>query len=230
MLELCRITTIFFDLDHTLWDFEKNSEMTFAQIFDEENISLRLTDFISAYNPINHDCWRLYRNNQITHDELRDLRLVRTFEELDYDYSPKLLAAVNKKYIDYLSQFTHLFKDTFSLLDYLAGRYELHIITNGFDAVQRLKIERSKLSRYFHHIITAEKAGHKKPSPHIFKYALEVASKTATESLMVGDSLEADIQGALAVGMKAIHFNSHDEALHDECPIVDSLQALQQLL
>ena len=230
MLELCRITTIFFDLDHTLWDFEKNSELTFAQIFDEENISLRLTDFISAYNPINHDCWRLYRNNQITHDELRDLRLVRTFEELDYDYSPKLLAAVNKKYIDYLSQFTHLFKDTFSLLDYLAGRYELHIITNGFDAVQRLKIERSKLSLYFHHIITAEKAGHKKPSPHIFKYALDVASKTASESLMVGDSLEADIQGALAVGMQAIHFNSHDEALHDECPIVDSLQALQQLL
>ena len=230
MLEQSRITTIFFDLDHTIWDFEKNSEMTFAQIFDEENISLRLTDFISAYNPINHDCWRLYRNNQITHDELRDLRLVRTFEELDYDYSPKLLAVVNKKYIDYLSQFTHLFKDTFSLLDYLAGRYELHIITNGFDAVQRLKIERSKLSRYFHHIITAEKAGHKKPSPHIFKYALEVASKTATESLMVGDSLEADIQGALAVGMQAIHFNSHDEALHDECPIVDSLQALQQLL
>lgn len=230
MLEQSRITTIFFDLDHTLWDFEKNSEMTFAQIFDEENISLRLTDFISAYNPINHDCWRLYRNNQITHDELRDLRLVRTFEELDYDYSPKLLAAVNKKYIDYLSHFTHLFKDTFSLLDYLAGRYELHIITNGFDTVQRLKIERSKLSRYFCHIVTAEKAGHKKPSPHIFKYALDVASKTASESLMVGDSLEADIQGALAVGMQAVHFNSHGEALHNKCPIVDSLQALQQLL
>lgn len=230
MLQKDKITTIFFDLDHTIWDFEKNSEMTFLKIFKEEGIDISLKDFIVTYNPINHECWRLYRNNLITHEQLRVRRLKQTFTQIGYPYSKTLLDSVNEKYIAYLSTFTHLFNGAIPLLDYLKMRYELHIITNGFDAVQYVKIEKSGLAPYFKKIITAEKAGHKKPSPGIFNYALSQTGRQAAESLMIGDSLEADVQGALAIGMQAVHFNSHGESLHQECPIVDSMAALQQLL
>lgn len=224
------ITTIFFDLDHTLWDFEKNSEQTFDKIFKEERLPLVLEEFIPVYSPINHECWRLYRNNSIGHEELRNLRLVRTFEALNFDYSQAQLDAVNEKYITYLSTFTELFEGTFSLLDALSRRYELHIITNGFESVQHHKIKNSGLAPYFKEVITAERAGYKKPSPHIFNYALAQTGKKPKECLMIGDSLEADVQGALAVGMQAIHFNSHHEPPHDQCPIVNSLAELESLM
>lgn len=230
MLEPRKITTIFFDLDHTLWDFEKNSALTFDKIFQEENLPLAVSDFIQVYNPINHDCWRLYRNNQITHDQLRTLRLERTFKKLQYAYTRELLSVVNEKYIHYLGSFTHVFEGTFSLLEALSGHFEMHIITNGFDSVQHHKMKNSGLRPYFKGMVTAQQAGHKKPSPKIFEFALRQAQKKASESLMIGDSLEADVQGALAVGMQAIHFNSHGEPQHHKSTIVNSLDELKSIL
>ena len=230
MLTLDRITTVFFDLDHTLWDFEKNSELTFKKIFHEEKIPLDLEVFIEVYSPINHACWKLYRNNKITHAELRNRRLEKTFEKLKFDYNEHLLETVNTHYMAYLSDFTHLFEGTHQLLKKLSPQYDLHIITNGFDEVQFHKMKNSGLAPYFKEIITAEQAGFKKPSPEIFEYALKKAAKTSGESLMIGDSFEADIQGALGVHMQAIHFNSHNEPLHKACPIVHALPEIETLL
>lgn len=230
MLTLDTITTIFFDLDHTLWDFEKNSELTFKKIFEEEKMPLDLNTFIEVYSPINHECWKLYRNNKITHIELRNRRLEKTFEVLDFEYNKSLLDRVNTNYISYLSDFTHLFEGIHQLLKKLESKYDLHIITNGFNEVQFHKMNNSGLTPYFKEIITAEQAGYKKPSPKIFEYALGKAAKTSSESLMIGDSFEADIQGALGVQMQAIHFNSHNEASHNACPIVHSLPEIESLL
>ena len=122
MLILDTITTIFFDLDHTLWDFEKNSELTFKKIFEEEKIPLDLNAFIEVYSPINHECWKLYRNNKITHIELRNRRLEKTFEILDFEYNKSLLDRVNTNYIGYLSDFTYLFEGTHQLLKKLESK------------------------------------------------------------------------------------------------------------
>jgi putative hydrolase of the HAD superfamily len=230
MLDLSSVTTLFFDLDHTLWDFETNSTFTFKKIFEEENIPIPLQAFIEVYSPINHACWKLYRENKITHIELRNLRLEKTFNALDFDYSERLLSIVNERYIDYLSDFTHLFDGTIELLQKLQKRYEMHIITNGFDSVQYHKMRNSGLQPFFGKVFTAEQVGYKKPSPEIFEYALAQSGKTAAESIMIGDSLEADIQGALNLSMQAIHFNSHGEESHNACPMVHSLQEIEALL
>lgn len=230
MLDLSSVTTLFFDLDHTLWDFETNSTLTFQKIFEEENIPIPLQAFIEVYSPINHACWKLYRENKITHIELRNLRLEKTFEALHFDYSERLLSIVNERYIDYLSDFTHLFDGTIELLQKLQKRYEMHIITNGFDSVQYHKMKNSGLQPFFGKVFTAEQVGYKKPSPEIFEYALAQSGKTAAESIMIGDSLEADIQGALNLSMQAIHFNSHGEENHNACPIVHSLKEIEALL
>ena len=223
------LTDIFFDLDHTLWDFEKNSMLTFDKIFNEQILSIDLEQFIFYYNPINHDYWKKYRENKISQDELRYNRLADTFEQMKFKTTNSQIDQISEAYITYLSSFSHLFEGAIPLLEKLKSNYHLHIITNGFEQVQNLKIKNSGLKTFFDFIFTPEQVGFKKPHPKIFMEALNQTKADPKKALMIGDSLEADILGALTQGMHAIHFNSHQEELHDKCLIVNSLNELNTL-
>ena len=229
MINTHSVTDIFFDLDHTLWDFEKNSGLAFNEIFIELNFPFSLDVFLKLYNPINHAQWKLYRENKITQEDLRFNRLNMTFEKLNYSASIGLIDKISEQYITYLSTFPHLFEGAIELLEALKNRFRLHIITNGFDKVQQFKIENSGIESFFEFVFTAEKVGFKKPHPEIFIQSLKTVNTTAEASIMIGDSFEADILGALNQGMQAIHFNSHNEEVHAKCPIVYSLAELKAL-
>ena len=229
MINTHSVTDIFFDLDHTLWDFEKNSGLAFKEIFIELNFPFSLDVFLKFYNPINHAQWKLYRENKITQEDLRFNRLNKTFEKLNYSASIGLIDKISEQYITYLSTFPHLFEGAIELLEALKSRFRLHIITNGFDKVQQFKIENSGIKSFFEFVFTAEKVGFKKPHPEIFIQSLKTVNTTAEASIMIGDSFEADILGALNQGMQAIHFNSHNEEVHAKCPIVYSLAELKAL-
>ena len=229
MINTHSVTDIFFDLDHTLWDFEKNSGLAFNEIFIELNFPFSLDVFLKLYNPINHTQWKLYRENKITQEDLRFNRLNMTFEKLNYSASIGLIDKISEQYITYLSTFPHLFEGAIELLEALKSRFKLHIITNGFDKVQQFKIENSGIKSFFEFVFTAEKVGFKKPHPEIFIQSLKTVNTTAEASIMIGDSFEADILGALNQGMQAIHFNSHNEEVHAKCPIVYSLAELKAL-
>ena len=230
MINSHKVQHIFFDLDHTLWDFEKNSGATFKSIFEELNFDFSLEVFLDFYNPINHYYWKQYRENMISEVELRYLRLEKTFEAMKVPFTPSLLERVAELYIQQLSTHTELFEDTISVLEYLSSKYTLHIITNGFEHVQQRKLENSGIAHFFKTVLTAEKIGVKKPHPTIFLSAMKTAEVLPEHTMMIGDSLEADIQGALKLGMQAIHFNSHKEAYHEECLIIDQLSDLTNLL
>ena len=225
-----QITDVFFDLDHTLWDFERNSALTFEKIFGELKIDLNLADFLVAYEGINHHYWKLYREDKISQKELRHKRLIKTFQVIDFAFDHNKIDLISDQYISNLSTFSNLFEGAISLLEKLKVKYQLHIITNGFELVQHNKINNSGLSSYFNNIFTSEKVGYKKPHPIIFEYALDQTDALANNSMMIGDSLEADILGALNIGMQAIHFNSHDEPMHDHCPIVQNLDEINLIL
>ena len=229
MINTYSVTDIFFDLDHTLWDFEKNSGLAFNEIFIELNFPFSLDVFLKLYNPINHAQWKLYRENKITQEDLRFNRLNMTFEKLNYSASIGLIDKISEQYITYLSTFPHLFEGAIELLEVLKNRFRLHIITNGFDKVQQFKIENSGIESFFEFVFTAEKVGFKKPHPEIFIQSLKTVNTTAEASIMIGDSFEADILGSLNQGMQAIHFNSHNEEVHAKCPIVYSLAELKAL-
>ena len=224
------ITDLFFDLDHTLWDFEKNSALTFKKIFNELKIEVPLSVFLEKYNPINHAYWKLYREDKITQIELRLKRLEKTFEAIDYEIAGGSINEISHKYIEYLSTFPHLFPEAIIVLSGLQKKYNMHIITNGFEEVQHPKIERSGLMPFFKHIITADEVGVKKPNPIIFEHALKTTNTLPQNALMIGDSLEADILGAIHLGMQAIHFNSHHEPFHEHCLIINKLEELKTLL
>jgi putative hydrolase of the HAD superfamily len=206
-----KIKHVFFDLDHTLWDFERNSNLTFRQLFENHQIPLELTDFLSVYSPINFKYWKLYREEKVTKSALRYGRLKDTFDALKFEISDDLINQLAIDYIDVLPSNNYLFDGTIELLDYLFNRYELHIITNGFEEVQNLKLQKSGIDRYFNKIITSEAVGVKKPNPLVFEYALKLANANANESFMVGDNLEADIIGAMNCGISSIHFNIEKE-------------------
>jgi len=225
------IQHIFFDLDHTLWDFEKNSALTFQQIFIDENMSLSFNDFITIYKPINLRYWKLFRDEKINKKDLRYYRLKETFDALKYVVSDTLIDKIAINYIDFLPNNNHLFDGTVELLAYLKSKYQLHIITNGFEEVQTKKMTSSGLSPYFKQVITSESVHVKKPNPKIFEFALQVSGANAGNSLMIGDSIEADINGALSVGMQAIHCNFENEIITDNNFIsVKSLSELKQYL
>jgi len=221
---------IFFDLDHTLWDFDKNSALTFEKIFKLNNLDIDLDSFLKVYVPINLQYWKLYREEKIDKKSLKFARLNDAFKALDLEVSARIVHKLSDDYITYLSTFNHLFPDTIALLEYLQPKYTLHIITNGFKEVQHGKLNQSHIDHYFQTVTNSEMVGVKKPNPKIFKHALHMAKATAEESLMIGDNLEADIMGALNFGMDAICFNYHKETLASDIIGVDDLSELKMYL
>jgi len=221
---------IFFDLDHTLWDFEKNSAATFELLFDKFNISLDLSQFLEVYVPANMKYWKLYRQGKIAKEELRYRRLSDVFNRCNYRVSDRMIGEMADGYIEYLSSFTHVFDYTKELLDYLVERYPLHILTNGFAEIQSKKLKGAGLEGYFQTVVNAEDVGFKKPDPKIFAFALDKAKAIASESLMIGDDLEADILGAKNCGLDALHFDVENVHRHDHCVIVNCLSEIKQYL
>ncbi len=224
------ITDVFFDLDHTLWDFEKNSALTFDKILLENAISVDLDDFLEVYVPANHAFWKLYREEKITKSQLRYQRLKSVFDKLGLAVSDEMIDHLADEYIAHLSSHEHLFPGTMELLDYLKPNYKLHIITNGFQEIQDKKLRNSKIDGYFEVVVNSEMAGVKKPNPIIFELALNTAKTLPERSLMIGDSLEADIQGAINTGMHALHFNSHGDPHHEICNVIHELSEIKTYL
>lgn len=206
-----KIEHVFFDLDHTLWDFEKNSDLTFNEIFLKHEIKTDLGDFLKVYKPLNIQFWKLYREEKITKTELRYQRLKTAFDTVKYRIGDDLIDALAIDYIECLPGYSHLFEGTFEILEYLNDKYKLHIITNGFEEIQTKKMQSSRILDYFCTIVTSESVGVKKPNPKVFNFALEKANAQNTSSIMIGDSIEADIEGALSVGMQALHANFEKE-------------------
>jgi putative hydrolase of the HAD superfamily len=224
------ITDVFFDLDHTRWDFEKNSTLAFEKIFIDRHPSIKIESFISEYIPINQSCWKLFQYNKITHQELRYNRLKYSFDALDYSITDQEIDFISDQYIDILPEHNHLFDGAFEILDYLKSKYNLHIITNGFAEVQYKKVHNAFLTPYFSTITNSEMAGVKKPNPVIFEYALNLAQAKKETSIMIGDSLDADVQGALDIGLDAIYFGEASAEIHPSIKQVNHLLDLKKYL
>jgi YjjG family noncanonical pyrimidine nucleotidase len=224
------IKHIFFDLDHTLWDFEKNSELTFRMVLQKHKIDVDFDKFIKFYIPINAKYWEMFRKDEISQNQLRHGRLKETFDLIGYQINNELIDLISDDYIDNLPKFNHLFEGTIEILDYLKINYHLHIITNGFEEVQNHKINNSGIATYFQTITNSEKSGAKKPNPIIFNHALELAKATKQNSVMIGDCIEADVKGALDFGMSAIYFNEHQKIVSSDFVQISHLLELKKYL
>lgn len=201
---------IFFDLDHTLWDFETNSKLALNELFEINGLKEKgvrdFNQFYQTYRPINDQFWYLYHNHKVSKEELRLGRFRETLTRFSIQ-DENLVEILAQQYIDISPQKTALFPDTVEVLEYLSSRYDLHIITNGFSEVQRIKITNCGLTDFFKNILISEEIGWQKPQPQIFEHAFKIASTTPHNAVMIGDSLQTDIEGAMNCGMDSVYFN-----------------------
>ncbi len=225
---------IFFDLDHTIWDFDKNAEETLHELYEIYRLNEiglpSATLFIETYTRNNHQLWAEYHTGKITKTELRETRFKRTFLELGVH--PDILpVAFEDDYVKLCPTKTNLFPHAHETLQYLQDRYTLHLISNGFKESSELKIGNTNIGQYFQHIIISEVVGVNKPDKAIFEHALSLANAEKHESLMIGDSLEADVYGALNFGIDAIYFNPFNASKPDDVPVqVTHLKELMLIL
>lgn len=221
------ITDVFFDLDHTLWDFDRNSELAFSRLFKSHQIKLQLSEFIKVYEPINFEYWKLYRENLVTKQELRRGRFREAFLPFGISFSTEELDAMAVTYIDELPKDNYLLEGAIEILEYLNPRYQLHIITNGFAEVQALKLQNSRISHFFNTVTSSEEVGLKKPHPVIFETALDKASVPPHQSIMIGDTFEADILGAEKVGMHTLFYNYRKVIVPNTYSVVNHLNEIK---
>ena len=225
-----QIQHIFFDLDHTLWDFDRNSKLAFERLFHNHAISIDLDAFIKIYEPINFAYWKKYREERVTKQELRRGRFFEAFTPFGIHFSDAELDILATTYIDELPKNNFLFEGVVEVLQYLSKKYILHIITNGFEEVQHLKLQNSGISVYFKTVTTSEEVGLKKPNPVIFQKALEKAVAQPKISLMIGDTFEADILGAEAVGMETLFYNYRKETIPSKYRVVNNILDIKKHL
>ncbi|MBL4625579.1 MAG: YjjG family noncanonical pyrimidine nucleotidase [Flavobacteriales bacterium] len=207
-----KYTTLFFDLDHTLWDFQANSKEALTEIYGIYQLKKKgvssFEEFLNVYYKINDNMWEQYRKGEITKDELRNDRFYKAlivFDLVDRD----LANDIGNYYVKTSPYKTNLFSGCYEIMEKLKAKYALHIITNGFEEVQHIKLRESRLRQYFGEVITSERAGFKKPEIGIFEYSLRLTGAKKEDSLMIGDGIETDIAGARMVGMDQMYFNPH---------------------
>ncbi len=203
---------IFFDLDHTLWDFETNSKETLQDLFKEYQIAEQsgatFEQFFKKFNIVNNALWDNYNRGNIDREVIKKQRFKKILTHFDI-HDVDMSLAMSTDYISLCPLKGNLMPRALETLDYLMPKYPMYLLTNGFDDVQIKKIESAKIGHYFKGMVTSETSGHRKPSAEIFHYTLNMAAAKADSTIMVGDNLLADIVGAKSAAIDTVFYNPH---------------------
>lgn len=202
---------LFFDLDHTLWDFEGNAHECLIEIYDHFNLkNLGLDDFtvfFQKFSEVNHQYWALLEKREINVDFIRRKRFKTTLSKLGIEIEESFSLEMTEVFMHTLPLKKRLIEGTIEILDYLKPNYQLHILSNGFEEMQMQKMRSGGIEHYFEEVITNEKANARKPEKAIFDYALNRTNASLSNSLMIGDNYEADIKGAINAQFDTVFYN-----------------------
>lgn len=222
---------LFWDLDHTLWDFERNSKLALQELFDEKQLASKLgtdfSDFHSTYKRYNEWLWEKYRHGLVSKADLRINRFLNTL--VHFGNEDRAMAKwMEEEYLKRSPYMPHLMPGAMDVLEYAKSKYTMHVITNGFEEVQHIKLDKSGLEPFFAEIITSESVGVRKPDPYIFKYALRKTGATQTDALMIGDNWDADVMGAKESGIDQVFFNPDKKEINLE-PTFEIMELMELL-
>jgi YjjG family noncanonical pyrimidine nucleotidase len=198
---------VFFDLDHTLWDYEKNAEESLHDLYYQYALGgLGVTsaeDFYQRFRVVNLALWDLYDTNKIDQDYIRRERFKQVLEHFSA-HTPELSENLSRDYLALCPKKSNLMPHAEDVLEYLTEHYHLTVVTNGFEEIQHVKMTSGNLHRFFRHVVTSQKAGHKKPSQQIFEYALRANGMGCCDAVMIGDNLITDMGGARSASIDTI--------------------------
>ena len=228
---------LFFDLDRTLWDFDRNSREALQEIFEELAQShlpehRTTADFIAVYEVENEKCWAAYRAGELTQQELRPLRFQRAMEGLGVDSFEgmgRIAEEMGEAYVRRAPYRTALIDGALNVCNELKSRgHRMYVLTNGFDEVQHIKMENSGLNPYFEAVFTSDALGYKKPRVEAFHRSLALAGSDVNRAIMIGDDLECDVHGARLAGWRQVHYDPTDAPTEDG--VWNRIRDLQELL
>ncbi len=224
---------LFFDLDHTLWDTDRNAKESLNEIYCEIQLNDKnlpsFEAFYLNYKTHNEQLWGLYSENKIGKDALRINRFRYTLEDFNiYDYP--LSESIADEFLKRTPFKTYLIDDAIHVLDHLSEKYKMSIITNGFKESQHIKMNSSGLGKYFEHIFISEEIGFNKPDSRIFEHALDQTGTTITEALMIGDTYETDILGAFTAGIDQVFFKTNPPENQKATFIISRLKELLEIV
>lgn len=221
---------VFFDLDHTLWDYAGNAREMLLELHTSYNLSARgipFEDFNQHFNTINFELWAQYDSGKIDNAVIRNERFIRVLQQFDI-VDDALSEALSREYFHGCPKKTNLIPHAREILKYLSQHYSLTVVTNGFEEIQSIKLLSGEITHYFDHVVTSQHAGHKKPSREIFEYALSVNNLACHEVIMVGDNLVTDIGGARNACIDTVFYNPaavpHAEEVSHEIRCLSELQ------
>lgn len=221
---------LFFDLDHTLWDYDRNVSESLSELYAlyglEEMGVASFEAFFSAFEQVNYALWDQYNIGAINKEDLRGVRFSRIFEFAGLN--PEMVpVTMEEDFLVRTSSKSHIFPDAKEVLEYLQKKYRLHIITNGFNESQALKIRSAGLEPYFELIVTSETTGFRKPDRRIFDHAVQHLKATSEQCLMIGDNPASDLLGASRAGIDSIYFNPYNRTC--EQPYIHAIRGLREL-
>lgn len=201
---------ILFDLDHTLWDFEKNATEALSELYGTYQLtqvgSFSVEEFCQTFHKVNYDLWERHERGEYDQTRLRADRFKLIFTELGVA-EVHMPLNIKEAYLKLCPSKPHVFPFAHDMLTYLKSKYQLHILTNGFSDVQHIKLKSASLHEYFTHVITSNGADLRKPNAAIFEHALQLIGTQASDCLMVGDNLLTDIAGAQNANIDCVYFN-----------------------
>lgn len=222
---------LFFDLDHTLWDFHTNQIITLKELFKKyklEKYFRNFDGFFEQYMPINISLWHKYQQGKIPKKDVKTGRFYQTFLKAGFDDMETAIAFADD-FVKNNSLQTNVIPSAFELLDYLKQKkYHLYIITNGFKEAQHTKMERSGLTPYFEKTFISEDIGVSKPHQKFFEHAVKTVNAKKSESLVIGDSLENDIKGAREFGIDQVFYNP--EGIRHNEKVFKEIKTLKELI
>jgi YjjG family noncanonical pyrimidine nucleotidase len=223
---------IFFDLDHTLWDYEGNARETLLELhtfYKLHERQIAFDDFHQQFKQINFELWEQYDRGLIDNEVIRTQRFKKVLDHFSVS-DEKLNAALSHEYLYGCPKKSNLVPYAKEVLDYLSHHYTLTVITNGFEEIQTVKLLSGNITHYFNHVITSQKAGHKKPAREIFDYALALNKLACDEVIMIGDNLLTDIAGAKNACIDHVFYNpggvEHFEQVSHEIRCLSELQTI----
>ena len=230
-----RYNYIFLDLDDTIWDFHANAKASLHDVYFDRKLNEHYPDFehfFHLYARRNLELWSQYGQGLITKDYL----IVERFRHLLSHagiQAHEMALNMNTDFLDILSTKTILMPYAGELLEYCTARHlPMTIISNGFTEVQYRKLRNSNIEQYFTHVVLSEAVGALKPSREIFEYALKLNNARADETLMIGDSFDADILGAVGAGIDAVYLNNtgNETEIPEKVTQISSLKEVFEMI
>jgi putative hydrolase of the HAD superfamily len=225
---------LFFDLDHTLWDYTSNSGDSLKEMFhqcDLEPIFKEPDNLVNTFSKYNEWVWGEYKNDRMTKHELRTRRFELTLEEFGIN-DPVFASKLNDIFLSIMPYKTALIEGAWEIMEYLSARkYQMYIVTNGFTKIQIEKLASSRLDQFFSKMFSSEQIGYNKPKPQIFEWALKSVNAKKVESIMIGDELISDIMGARKFGIDQVYYNPKGKPHTEEVTYeIKSLLELKRIL